>query len=226
VHFYFATAPFRALAADFPESFHSVGGIKDNSFEEPDAWTWCQEFASGENNFYDDSKVIPDLMSGLDSVAEVISKHGPFDGLIGFSSGASIAALVASLLEGGRKQAFDKRETKGSSMAYPKSFLRNSKSESNLEILQSPMKFAVCYSGFGLEHSNYSLFYKPRIKTPILHVIGKWDTVVSEQQSLSLAAKCRGKQKLLYHPGSHFIPQQNHYTCEVVRFILENSFGC
>lgn len=183
-------------------------------------WTWCMDYSSGGNKFFDENKTISDLDDALDSIAEIIRQDGPFDGVIGFSSGACIAVLVASLLEEGRKQAFEKWETKNG-MPYPNSFLQEEKSDGKHNVLQPPLKFAVCYSGFSLEHPKYSAFYQPQIQTPILHVLGKWDTVVEEQQSLSLARKCGRKPTLFYHLGSHFVPQQSCYISKVTSFILD-----
>ena len=113
------------------------------------------DYSSGGNKFFDESKTISDLNNALDSVAEIIRQHGPFDGVIGFSSGACIAALIASLLEEGRKQAFAKRVLKNG-MLYPNSFLREDKADGKHEMLQLPLKFVVCYSGFSLDHPTYS----------------------------------------------------------------------
>jgi hypothetical protein len=216
VQFHFPTAPFRVRPADFPDHTSPRDTIAEN-----DNWTWCQDFISGSRNFYDDGKIIPDLVKGLEAIAEVIAEHGPFDGIIGFSSGASIAALVASLLETGRKRAFDEVVSKDQGMAYPDCFLNGCDSAGISKYLQPPMKFAVCYSGFSLGHEIYAPFYAPKIKTPILHVVGQWDTVVGEQQSLSLTAKCEGRPQLLYHPGSHFVPQQRQVVSEVVKFLMK-----
>jgi hypothetical protein len=166
IQFHFPTAPFRVRPADFPNDAIPRDLIAEDLQIEPDSWTWCQGFISGTRNFYDESRVIPDLVKGLDAIADVIMRHGPFDGVIGFSSGASIAVLVASLLETGRRLAFDKQVSGGKGMAYPESFL--GESASTLKFLQPPMKFAVCYSGFSLGHENYISFYTPHIKTPIL----------------------------------------------------------
>ena len=104
---------------------------------------------------------------------------------------------------------------------YANSFLREGNYDGKHNVLQPPLKFAVCYSGFSLEHPKYSAFYQPQIQTPILHVLGKWDTVVEEQQSLSLARKCGRKPTLFYHLGVHFVPQQSCYISKVTSFILD-----
>jgi len=141
--------------------------------------------------------------------------------MIGFSSGASLVVLVASLLETGRKHAFDKFNSNGKGIRYPRCFLKYNKSTATQECLQTPMKFVVCCSGFSLTHEDYTSFYEPKINTPILHVIGQWDTIVDEEQSLNLARKCQGKSQLLYHTGSHFVPRQRNVVLEIIRFVIE-----
>ena len=217
VGFCFPTAPCRILLPDLPEPNKSQSG---EELESLDMWTWCMDYSPGGNKFFDESKEISDLCNALDSIAEIIRQHGPFDGVIGFSSGACMAALIASLLEKGRMQAFGERVSENG-MPYPSSFLRQDKSDGSHEMLQLPLKFVVCYSGFSLDHPMYSAFYQPRIQTPILHVLGKWDTVVEEQQSLSLARKCGRKSTLFYHLGSHFVPQQSCYISMARDFILD-----
>lgn len=134
------------------------------------------DYSLGGNKFFDENKTNSNLDNALDSIAEIIRQHRPFDGVIGFSSGACIAALIASLLEEGRKQAFEKWESKNG-VPYLNSFLQEGKSDSRHNVLQPPLKF---YSRFSLEHPKYSAFYQLQIQTPILHVLGKWDTVVKE----------------------------------------------
>ncbi|OBT40498.1 hypothetical protein VE00_07877 [Pseudogymnoascus sp. WSF 3629] len=178
VRFCFPTAPCRILVPSLREPKESP---TEGQLESLDMWTWCMDYSSGGNKFFDENKTISDLDNALDSIAEIIRQYGPFDGVIGFSSGACIAALIASLLEEGRKQAFEKWESKNG-MPYPNSFLREGKSDGKHNVLQSPLKFAVCYSGFSLEHPKYSAFYQPQIQTPILHVLDKcsYAEIVSE----------------------------------------------
>ncbi|KFY65515.1 hypothetical protein V496_02531 [Pseudogymnoascus sp. VKM F-4515 (FW-2607)] len=120
VRFCFPTAPCRILVPSLRELEESPTG---GQLESLDMWTWCMDYSSGGNKFFDENRTISDLDDALDSIAEIIRQHGPFDGVIGFSSGACIAALIASLLEEGREQAFEKWESKNG-MPYPNSFLR------------------------------------------------------------------------------------------------------
>jgi hypothetical protein len=72
--------------------------LTGEQFESLDMWTWCKDYVSGGNKFYDESKAISDLNNGLDSIAGVIRQHGPLDEAIGFSSGACVTALIVPFL--------------------------------------------------------------------------------------------------------------------------------
>lgn len=165
-----------------------------------------------------------DVDAGLERLAEVLDQDGPFDAVIGFSQGGAAAALVASLLEPGRREAFNSFKTIGG-MGFPEAFVRDGES-----LVQRPMKFAVAYSGFGLvTHSKLQAFYSPKLSTPMFHVLGTLDTVVEEKRSLSLVEVCvegRGNQgaapRIVYHPGGHFVPGgQGQSVAALVAFIRE-----
>lgn len=178
------------------------------------------------------------IEEGLGAVARVLREEGPFDGVIGFSQGAALAAMVASLLETGRKESFDqfvdakfacegvdlsesteKEPIPG--LAFPTSFIKD-------EVVRShqPLKFAICYSGFRAPGPRYRAFYeRPAIQTPVLHVLGSLDAVVDEGRSRSLIEACEGDAekdgKVVWHPGGHFLPSQRPFLDAAVRFIQE-----
>jgi hypothetical protein len=64
----------------------------------------------------------------------------------------------------------------------------------------------------------YKPCYYPKIKTPILHVIGSFDPVIGESQTLGLAKRCRNG-RILYHPGSHYAPMNKFFVKAVTEFI-------
>ena len=166
----------------------------------------------------------------------MIQKEGPFDGVIGFSQGAALAAMVASLLESGREKAFDffsdpivadpnptsttTNETSPvPSIPFPECFL-----PSNLGIHQPPLKFSICYSGFRSPGPRYRAFYEhPSIRTPVLHVLGSLDVIVDESRSRALIDACAGdpekEGKVVWHPGGHFLPSQRPFLDAAVVFI-------
>lgn len=116
--------------------------------------------------------------------------------------------MVASLLEPRRREAFDA----AGGMVYPAAFA---------ELRHPPLRFAVSYSGFAAPHEMYRAFYEPRIATPMLHFVGSLDTVVEEGRSLRLVRACEGPERVVYHPGGHFLPTQRQFVGVLVGFIRE-----
>lgn len=177
------------------------------------------------------------IEDGLHAVAKVLRDEGPFDGIIGFSQGAALAAMIASLLEVGRMQAFSRFQDADTAsagidlsgatekgpipgMPYPESFAERQLQE------HPPLKFALCYSGFRAPGPRYRAFYEdPAIQTPVLHVLGSLDAVVDDSRSQALIQACTGdpekEGKVIWHPGGHFLPSQRPFLDAAVRFIQE-----
>ena len=155
------------------------------------------------------------IEDGLRAIAEVIAAEGPFDGVIGFSQGACLAGMVASLLEGTiRRETFKKFHSE-SPLSIPFSSSFDS-------LRQPPLKFCVPYSGFIAPGERYKAFYEqPHISTPSLHFIGSLDSVVEESRCRALIDACGGEPKVrvVYHPGGHFIPSSKPYLEALVQFI-------
>ena len=138
--------------------------------------------------------------------------------MVGFSQGGAAAAIVASLLEPGRKEAFDVNRSKNlQKLQYPSCF-----TNINGDSLQPPLKFVVVYSGFAAPFEFYSAFYEPKIQTPVLHFLGSLDTVVDESRGRLLIESCEGgKARVVVHPGGHFVPSQKVWLDAAVNFLKE-----
>lgn len=151
----------------------------------------------------------------FDAIASSIREAGGIDAVIGFSQGAAAASMVASLLEPGRRAAFDAAAAQGDgAMPYPPSFVDGD------ALVNPPLKFAAVYCGFAPRYSEYRAFYDPPISTPTLHVLGTIDTVVDEARSLDLAARC-SDATTLYHPGGHFLPVTKDMLAALIGFIRD-----
>ena len=155
---------------------------------------------------------------GLERIAESIRQEGPFDGVIGFSQGGAASAIVASLLEPARKQAFETAYNKDpQKFKYPTSFIND-----DGHAIQPPMKFAVVYSGFAAPFELYSAFYEPKITTPTLHFLGSLDTLVDETRGRLLINSCEsGTERVVTHPGGHFLPSQKVWLDATIGFVKE-----
>ena len=215
IELHYPTAPIRLDVTDIPG--FDVDGDKEN----PEAYGWWRRKGDGEPYTYEGMEM------GLAKLAECLKRDGPFDGVLGFSQGGAAAGIVASLLEPGRREAFEAAQSNGG-MRYPDSFTDDSGFIE--EPIHPSLKFGVSYSGFGAStNALYQAFYVPKIRTPMLHFLGSVDTVVSEERSLRLVDACvdgRGREggvpRVVYHPGGHFLPSsQKQYVAALVAFVRE-----
>lgn len=210
----YPTAPIRLLPSDIPGYEPSSEGNPDNEIE---SYGWWRRSNTANPPLY------TGLEEGFAAVGRTLKEEGPFDGVIGFSQGAALAAMVAALLEPGRKASFKHFSgisTDGAAgIAIPAPF--------GEEEFQHPqLKFAICYSGFRSPGARYRAFYEePAIQTPVLHVLGSLDALVDESRSRALIEACAGEPEkeglVVWHPGGHFLPSQRPYLDAAVRFIRE-----
>ncbi len=248
------------------DSSNNIGNDDDD--DGLDAWGWWRKTAAG-----DEAAPYSGFARGLDALAAVLAQQGPFDGVIGFSQGGAAAAMLASLLEPGRRQAFVRQRScaacrrRGDGdgnggggdgggdgdegaccMDFPASFLapahaasapasgdqgeggeqvarggsnaeEDERGDGSVEVaaaaaaalIHPPLKFAVIYSGFRAAPAAYAPFYAapPPLgrTTRILHVIGRFDTVVAESRSLALVRACWAGQP---HPDYHLADQNGN----------------
>ncbi|KAF2767918.1 hypothetical protein EJ03DRAFT_352673 [Teratosphaeria nubilosa] len=217
----YPTAPIRLDPTDIPG--HDVDGSSTD--DRPEAYGWWRRKGDAEPYTYEG------MEQGLQRIADVLRDEGPFDGVVGFSQGGAAAGMLASLLEPGRREAFEAWQKEGG-MRYPDSFVADTGYIES--VVHPPLKFAVSYSGFGAStHALYRGFYEPRIATPMLHFLGSVDTVVSEERSLRLVEACvegrerrGGVPRVVYHPGGHFLPSsQKVYVDALVAFVREVIVG-
>ncbi|TVY45884.1 Dihydrofolate reductase [Lachnellula subtilissima] len=156
------------------------------------------------------------LEKGLATIRDAIQNANGIDGVIGFSQGGAAAALVASLLEPNRPAAFAAHSASypdANALAFPAGW-------AELQKEFGPLKFAVSYSGFYAPGDRYAAFYEPKIHTKVLNVIGSLDSVVGEDRSRGLVERCvGGEERVVMHPGGHFVPVGKEMAGVVVGFI-------
>ncbi|MCJ1356090.1 MAG: hypothetical protein MMC33_006084 [Icmadophila ericetorum] len=203
---YYPTGPIGLRPQDIPGYTPSTAFDGD----EADAFGWWRR--------KDGTTIYEGIEKGLERVAETMKQEGPFTGVIGFSQGGAMAAMITSLLEPGRNQVFDKLSaTSPGKLAFPASLL-----DSNGQLIQLPLKFAIIYSGFAAPAERYEGFYNPKINTPVLHFFGSLDTVVDESRGKLLVAGCeKGEKMVVVHPGGHFVPSQKIWLDTTTNFIRQ-----
>jgi predicted esterase len=197
----YATGPIPLKASDMP-------GFDPSRISEEDQ---VDIFGWWRRNDTSNPPEYAGIDKGLETVSRALQAEGPFDGVIGFSQGAALAAMTASLLEGNtRKQAFQNAQ-KGSAFAipYPSSFDA---------LDHPPLKFCVPYAGFIAPGERYKAFYDSKITTPVCHFIGSLDSVIGEERTTLLTESCENCQ-VVPHPGGHFVPQGKQYLNALVAFI-------
>ena len=234
LHLSYPAAPHRLSPADIPGSnsnsssnnnhhHHPDEEEGEEEEEAPEAYGWWRRkdrtLRDGQGQETGDTEVVYEgLENGLSRIAECIRAEGPFDGVVGFSQGAAAAAMVASLLEGGRarREAFD-RARAGGGVPFPDCFLGAVDG-----FVQGPLRFAVCYGGFRAPGGLYAGFYEPRVRTRVLHVLGRVDGVVDAVRGMQLVGACEGGEgRVVVHPGGHFVPSQKPWLDAVVGFVKQ-----
>jgi pimeloyl-ACP methyl ester carboxylesterase len=197
----YATGPIPLKASDMPGFDSSRVAPED----QVDVFGWWRRNDNSNPPEY------AGIEKGLETVSKLLESEGPFDGVIGFSQGAALAAMTASLVEGNtRKQAFQNAQAKSSfAIPYPSSFAT---------LGHPPLKFCVPYAGFIAPGERYMAFYDSKITTPVCHFIGSLDSVIGEERTTLLTESCEGCQ-VVPHPGGHFVPQGKQYLNILVAFI-------
>ncbi|KAI9708844.1 MAG: hypothetical protein M1828_002667, partial [Chrysothrix sp. TS-e1954] len=232
ISLHYPTAPCEIKPADLDLIANYQVADKEAQ-EHSDSWGWWLRKGDKEEEC-----VYTRMEEGFARMAEWLRREGPFDGVVGFSQGGCAAGMIASLLEEGRRKAFDDAEkTKG--MPFPASLIQDQAGRQDADaddlagseredgVIHPPLRFAVSYSGFkAAANPMYDAFYEPKIKTPMLHFIGSVDTVVEEKRSTRLVDRCvegKGKdgRRLVYHPGGHFLPNSKQFVAVLVAFIKE-----
>ncbi|KAL1919128.1 uncharacterized protein VTP21DRAFT_2510 [Calcarisporiella thermophila] len=152
-------------------------GVKEENNEDilddpeniPLAWFRSNDEGTEYTNFSDT----------LTYLSGILDSQGPFDGVMGFSQGACMAALLTSLLETHREK---------------------------LPGCQHPsFKFCWLVGGFMARPQTLQSLYSPKVKTPSLHVFGNLDVVVSPERSEELSSHFENP-RIYRHEGGHFIP--------------------
>jgi len=134
-------------------------------------------------------------------LGKILESNGPYDGVIGFSQGASVASLTAALLE----QPQDSRPAEFSTM-------------------HAPFKFVVSFSGYREEDARVQQYYERRIRTPVLHFINSTDPIVTEDRCLRLVDSCYdtdGRVVIYSGSGNHRVPATKSTKAALGRFLEE-----
>ncbi|KAH7636653.1 esterase CBG03338 [Dermatophagoides farinae] len=171
---------------------HQIPLGEQNPNNEQDCLSW---WFSGENPDYFSSKHLSNYVKGYDEsmkkICDSFEKMGPFDGLLGFSQGASLVALICILKH------FNE---------FPYDF--------KFVILCSGFK-SLTSSHVAM----FDRLADQKIRIPSLHIIGENDQVVDHDRSESLANDYFYCPFIIKHAGGHTIPSQTSFRPQYLNFL-------
>jgi hypothetical protein len=132
-----------------------------------------------------------------DWVVSVFDRQGPFDGVFGFSQGATLASLLVGMRAPGRNAAS-----------------------------QSPLSFdfAIMVGGFVSNDPSHGRLYEARdaFDLPSVHIIGRSDFVVRSTDSHDLASRFVNPL-VLEHDGGHVVAGTPEICASVAAFLAIGS---
>lgn len=177
------------------------------------------------------------MAEGFARIRETIRDQGPFDGVIGFSQGAALAAMVASALEEADEASAVPSPQPRRELPIEFQIVDSQTQQTQPETQeqgqkQRRLKFAIFYSGFRAADPRCDPFFTPQISTPTMHVLGALDSVVEESRARAFIACCSregaGDEEVggdpagvavMIHPGGHFLPSQRVWLDKVTGFV-------
>ncbi|KAF8740513.1 Serine hydrolase (FSH1), partial [Rhizoctonia solani] len=132
-------------------------------------------------------------------------KDQRFNGVFGFSQGASMAAALTKILE--QPEAYpailvDGKPPHPPLYAYPGSARKHTNS--------SPSDFCVLVSGFKPVDDNLGPLFSIPITTPNLHVLGRNDAIVIPERGRTLVDVSKDP-RVEEHEGGHFVPSKANW---------------
>lgn len=209
----YPTGPSRLSPRDIP-GYEPGGAGGEDEAPEMDAWAWFRkDEASGDYR---------GLSAGFDRIAACIRDEagGHVDGVVGFSQGGAMAAMLASALE-------DVGEGEGRKPRAPPAAGAGGYDWGWVDGLREAnggraLRFAVIYSGFFSPPEELAWLYEPKIKTPTLQYVGSLDTVVEESRTQGLVDRSEDPM-VVVHPGGHYVPVNREWVMPLVGFVKKFS---
>ncbi|KAI0021328.1 serine hydrolase FSH [Xylariomycetidae sp. FL0641] len=215
----YPTGPHMLRPQDIPGYQPSEEAGEDD--ETSDNWGWFRkDEASGLYRGFE---------AGMHTLARAISEAGGVDGVMGFSQGGALAALLASALERPPRAPPASAPSPSPTASAPDwSWLPAVRAANG----GRPLRFCVVYSGFWAPPPGLQWLYgedgaaadeeedDKKIRTPTLHYLGGLDSVVEEGRSRALIDRCKDPV-VLVHPGGHYVPVARDWVAPLVGWLRQ-----
>ncbi|KAJ2159834.1 Ovarian cancer-associated protein 2 [Coemansia sp. RSA 552] len=186
------TGPFRrglkrSLELVYMTAPHAATDFQPQSTEaEPDGPSAAWWNRSGD--------VWAEIRLSIQSIGKVIREQGPFDGILGFSQGSGMAAVLLALLQAARK---------------PEVLRADAEVAAAVQDLSGcpELRFAFLFAGFYPDLPQFDRLTRGhKIQIPSLHMVGMTDAIVPRERGEQLAQQAFADALLLTHEGGHFVP--------------------
>lgn len=192
--FFFVDAPFPAVSAPIEEDEAAENDTNVGQQDPGNSWWQWTDIEPGTRP--SKAAQYTGLDISLDTINKAIEQHKPIHGLLGFSQGATMAALYLSM-----------------------STDQNAVAAATLQ----DIRIALIISGFLPRDKSYAEIIttaKPNI--PTMFVAGEQDVLVPVEKSAALWEHFSIKE-VYKHKGSHFVPTcSGEYKAAVIKFLDEH----
>ena len=135
--------------------------------------------------------------------------HGPFDGIMGFSQGAALAALICLMQEADKEEDFNFRFA-----ILFAAFKSRSSRHAHWYVHQHDQ---IC-SSFDFKLSICDRYTGSKVRLPTLYVLGEDDKVIEKALSEELLPLFT-QPTVVYHPGGHFVPATGKQKPQYLDFL-------
>ncbi|KAJ1784804.1 Ovarian cancer-associated protein 2 [Coemansia sp. RSA 2399] len=197
----YITAPVEATG------FQSAGAVEEaaGSDDGPSAAWW--------NRSEDPKRMWEEIKQSTQAVVQAMKEHGPIDGIVGFSQGAGMAAIIAALLHASQQQHCDTVYDSDVQVLIE-----------SVRPLGGALKFAFFFAGFYPDLPQFEALIggtSGKISVPSLHMVGRGDVVVPMARGRELAARAFTAEAavVMEHEGGHFVPCNAAWRAKYQEFL-------
>lgn len=142
------------------------------------------------------------------AIAAALEEHAPIDGLLGFSQGATAAALFLAHAQLPADEQATDAERQQQVAGQPEGGQQQQEQQQGRQAApEDALRFAVIIAGFLPRDASYAeALRRGHPAVPSLHVFGAADALVPEERSAGLwACFAPGFVETYQHPGAHMV---------------------
>ncbi|KAJ2865572.1 Ovarian cancer-associated protein 2, partial [Coemansia erecta] len=212
------TGPFRRNMKRRMDMVYITAPMEATGFQSSGAVEAAAEFGDGPsaawwNRSEDPKRTWEEIKQSAETVVQAMKEHGPIDGIIGFSQGAGMAAIMMALQHASQQQHCD--------TVYDSDVQTLIES---VRPLGGALKFAFFFAGFYPDVPQFEALVSGaagKIGVPSLHMVGRADRIVPMARGRELAARAFTAEAavVMEHEGGHFVPCNAAWRAKYQEFL-------